>query len=209
MNEIPLIEDIYSQTLKLISLYHLHKLPIPFGLKGNLGEFHVQMELMKRFKDVVPKFLGGSYPGIDNQFGKVGIQVKTQVKSSRMEFKKGSFDFESSPTIKRSTFETDTVDILVLVILYPDENYVSINCTNVYIFDRDDFDMFRTEFCWSGKSKGDRTIVKIIRLEGIIPIKRMESIAVYNTSEYEKLFASSKDNWTKIENAWHKKKILP
>ena len=59
--EIRLVNNIYEQTLKLISLYKLHDLSIPFTLKGNLGEFIVRAELLRRFPKNDIQFHGGAF----------------------------------------------------------------------------------------------------------------------------------------------------
>lgn len=201
MESVEKVNLLFEETRKLIGLYELHNHTIPFGLKGNLGEFHVQQQLLERFPASKPKLLGGSHPTLDIEVAGVRIQVKTQVKLPPTKFRGGCFDFESSPTIKKTTFEKDNIDILTLVIVYPGDNFTSINQIKTYVFDRKDFCYFRSEFCWSGKSKGDKTIVNVLGLEGIPPKKLKESIDIYNTPEYRQLFVSSLENWNKIEKA--------
>lgn len=46
--EIEKIQEVFDQNFKLISLYKRYDLTIPFSLKGNLGEFIVAMELLRR-----------------------------------------------------------------------------------------------------------------------------------------------------------------
>ena len=196
--EIRLVNNIYEQTLKLISLYKLHDLSIPFTLKGNLGEFIVRAELLRRFPKNDIQFHGGAFPGADIIVDNLKIQVKTQIKHPPKIFKNGFFDFESCPTIKKSHLANGMCDILILVILYPDDNFACILKNNIYIFDRHDFKYFNPRLCWSGKSKGDYTIVNVLKVEGCPPKKLKENIAHYDTSKYRTLFKTSKDNWGKI-----------
>lgn len=200
MNSIDEIQEIYSQTLKLIYLYSSHGLPIPFGLKGNLGEFHVHLELLKRFPNSLSDFRGGSFPGVDILLDGVRIQVKTQIKHPPVKFKGGWFDFEGSPTIKKATLDEMKCDFIILVILYAVDNFSSIKKTHAYVFDKNDFRHFNTKFCWSGNSKGDYTIFNILSVEGTPPTKLKEKIDHYNTPEYKQLFKDSKDNWAKLES---------
>jgi len=197
--EINKIELVFNKTLELISLYKSNDLTIPVGLKGNLGEFIVQLELLKRFPKNKIDFRGGSFPSVDIVLEDVKIQVKTQIKHERRVFRNGYFDFEGSPTIKKSILDEKKCDILVLVILYPNESFSLIDQTNIYVFDQNDFKFFSTKLCWSGKSKGDYTIVKVLGVEGNPPEKLRESIAHYKTEIYETLFETSKDNWSKIK----------
>ena len=95
------LEELLDQTLKLISLYKKRGLTIPFSLKGNLGEFIVAKELLKRFGDHNIDFRGGAFPGVDIIIDDVKIQVKTQIKHKPGRY----FDFESSPTIKKSIID--------------------------------------------------------------------------------------------------------
>ena len=198
--EINKIKLVFDRTLELISLYKSNDLAIPFGLKGNLGEFIVQMELLKRFPNKSVDFRGGSFPNVDIVLEKnIKIQVKTQIKHSPAKFKGGSYDFEGSPTIKKSILDDKRCDFLILVVLYPNEGFTEIIKENIYIFGQDDFKFFNTIFCWSGKSKGNYTIVRILNVNGKPPTKLGESISHYNNVVYETLFETSKDNWSKIE----------
>jgi len=206
VRKIKIFKEIFTQTLNLISLYKKFRLPdkkfrltVPFTLKGNLGEFIVIIELLKRFPTHPIEYRGGAFPGIDIVIDSVKIQVKTQIKNQPKKFKNGIFDFENSPTIKKSTLDKGKCDILILVILYPNKNFSKILKQNIYIFDKNDFKMFSRKFCWSGKSKGDYTIVNVLKVEGTPPKKLKEVIKHYNTSKYKRLFVKSKANWGKIE----------
>lgn len=195
------LKVLYDRTLNLISLYRKNDFPIPFSLKGNLGEFIVAMELLKRFPQSEINYRGGAFPGIDISVDEVKIQVKTHIKQEPKIYKKngyGSFDFECSPTIKKSSLKK--CDCVVLVILYPHKNFSKIENTKIYIFNRSDFKHFNTKFCWSGKSKGDFTIVHCLRVEGSFPPKAKEIINFYNTPQYKKLFQKSLNNWNKVGN---------
>lgn len=197
--EIKKIKNVFDRTLELISLYNNNRLSVPFALKGNLGEFIIQMELLKRFPDSEIYYRGGAFPGVDIVLDGIKIQVKTQIKHPLRIFKDGSFDFESSPTIKKSILDDGKSDILILVILYPSEDFTKIRNKNIYMFDKHDFKYFNTKFCWSGKSKGDYTIVNVLHVEGTPPKKLKEVIDYYNTPKYKSLFETSRDNWGKIE----------
>jgi hypothetical protein len=200
--EIDKIDLVFVKTLELISLYKSHHLTVPFGLKGNLGEFIVQLELLKRFPSRTIDFRGGSYPSVDILLDNKKIQVKTQIKHPPQMFRNGFVDFESSPTIKKNILDGRKCDFLILVILYPNEEFATIDKTHVYIFDHADFGFFDTKFCWSGNSKGDYTIVRVLNVEGIPPKGLGEKIAFYKTPLYEELFKNSQDNWSKIDNSF-------
>ena len=193
-----MIEDVFNQTLNLILLHKKYGLAIPFALKGNLGEFIVAGELLKRFPDHRIDYRGGAYPRIDILIDNVRIQVKTQIKHPLKKFKNGELDFESSPTINRSTIEDKECDIIVLVILYFVKDYSRLQKQNLYIFGQEDFKYFSHKFCWTGKSKGDYTIVNVLSVKGTIPDRMREKIDFYNKIEYKRLFQHSKDNWEKI-----------
>lgn len=198
--EIDKIKEIFDQTLKLISLHKEFGLTIPFSLKGNLGEFIVDMELLKSFSDNKINYHGGAYPGIDISVDDVKIQVKTQIKRPPEKFKNGEWDYESSPTIKKSTIEDKKCDIIILVILYLNSEYTEVEKSNIYVFNQEDFKYFNTKFCWSGKSKGDYTIVNVLYVKGNPPHKLKEKIDFYNKPEYQELFKNSKDKWNKIKS---------
>jgi len=197
--EINNIKNIFDRTLKLISLYSVNGFSIPFALKGNLGEFIIQRELINRFPQKNIDYRGGAFPGVDIVLDNVKIQIKTQIKHPPKKFKNGIFDFESSPTIKKSILDDGKSDILILIILYPSENFTKIRKKNIYVFDKHDFKYFNTKFCWSGKSKGDYTIVNVLHVEGTPPKKLKEVIDYYSTPQYKSLFETSRDNWRKIE----------
>lgn len=197
--EIEKIQFVFEKTLELISLYKSNNLTIPFGLKGNLGEFIIQIELLKRFPNSKIDFRGGAFPSVDIVLEDIKIQVKTQIKHQPRPFKNGSLDFESSQTIKKAILDQRKCDILILVILYEDEEFTRILKMNIYIFNQEEFKFFNTRFCFSGNSKGDYTIVNVLNVEGIPPNKLKESIDHYNNLTYKELFKKAKDNWSKIE----------
>ncbi|MEM5793242.1 MAG: hypothetical protein QXY45_02695 [Candidatus Aenigmatarchaeota archaeon] len=197
--EIETLQDVLNQTLKLISLYKKSDLTIPFALKGNLGEFIVAIELLKRFPNHKIDYRGGAFPGIDISVENVKIQVKTQIKRPPEKFKNGEWDYESSPTIKKNTLDKKKCDILILVILYLNDDFSKIKKSNIYIFNQDDFRYFNTKFCWSGKSKGDYTIVNVLYVKGNAPPKLKEKIDFYNKPEYKELFNKAKEDWNKIK----------
>jgi len=196
--EINKIKEIFDQTLKLISLHKEFGLTIPFSLKGNLGEFIVDMKLLKSFPNSKINYRGGAYPGIDISIDNIKIQVKTQIKRPPEKFRNGEWDYESSPTIKRSVITEKKCDIIILVILYLNPEYNKIEKSNIYVFNQEDFKYFNTKFCWSGKSKGDYTIVNVLYVNGNPPPKLKKEIDFYNKTEYKELFKNSKDKWNKI-----------
>lgn len=194
------IDLLFQRTLDLIALYKSNGLTLPFGLKGNLGEFIVHKELVQRFPNNDVKFVGGAFPGVDLFLDKIRIQVKTQTKHAPIDFKGGCYDFEGSPTIKRSIIDEKKADFIVLVVLYASPDFSAIETTNIYVFDKSDYRFFSTNFCWSGNSKGDYTIFNILSIIGTPPKKLREKIAHYNTPEYKHLFSQAKDNWAKFES---------
>lgn len=199
LQEIEKLQNVFNETLKLISLYKKSNLTIPFTLKGNLGEFIIAIELLKRFPDNKIDYRGGAFPGIDVSVDNTKIQVKTQIKEPPKKFKGGEWDYENSPTIKKSILDNKKCDLLILVILYLDTDFSKIEKINIYIFGRDEFKYFSTIFCWSGNSKGDYTIANILYVNGKAPSKLSEKIGFYNNPEYKNLFNKAKDNWDKIK----------
>lgn len=199
-NEIEKLQEVLDETLKLISLYKKYNLTIPFALKGNLGEFIVAKTLLEKFPKCKIDYRGGAFPGIDVSINDKKIQVKTQIKRLPEKFKNGEWDCESSPTIKKNTLDESKCDILILVILYLNEDYSVITKSNIYIFNQEDFKYFNTTFCWSGKSKGDYTIVNILNVKGNAPPKLKEKIDFYNKPEYKELFQRAKCNWNKVNS---------
>lgn len=193
------IESLLKSTIKIIGKYFSFGLTIPFALKGNLGEFIVYNELLDKFSDKKIILKGGAFPGIDITIEEIRIQVKTQIKHEKRLYRKGSLDFESSPTIRKNVIDEKKCDIIVLVVLYLNDHLSEINKKNIYIFNQSDFCHFSTVSCFSGKSEGDYTIFNIIDFQGIAPPKEYEKIKFYNTRAYKKLFNNSKDNWKKIE----------
>jgi hypothetical protein len=202
--EIRSIEEMFEQTIRLISAYKRHSIQPPFALKGNLGEFIIQKELLKKFSKHEISFHGGSHPEYDISIDGIKIQVKTQIKHKPIKRKKWELDYESSPTIRKSIITEKKCAILILVILYPDQLFSKIEKTNIYIFNQDDFKYFDHIFCWSGKSKGDFTIVNILNVKGEPSPRMKEAVEVYNKPEYKQLFQDSKDNWEKIESLLRK-----
>lgn len=190
--------EVYGKTLDLISLYKKADLNVPFSLKGNLGEFLVLLELLKRFPYHTITYKSGASPGVDMSIGRVRIQIKTQFKPPVKLFKNGQCDYESSPAVKKSTLDKKNCDILILIILYPSDDYSKITKRNIYIFDYKDFKFFDTKFCWSGCSKSDYTIVNCLSVKGEIPSKIKKIVNFYNNKKYKDLFKTSKDNWDKI-----------
>ena len=87
--EIEKLQEVFDQTLKIMSLYKKSGLTIPFALKGNLGEFIVAMELLKRFPNCKIDYRGGAFPGIDVSIENIRIQIKTQIKRPPEKFKNG------------------------------------------------------------------------------------------------------------------------
>jgi predicted AAA+ superfamily ATPase len=78
------IEEVRDATLSLIALYSKDGLTIPFGLKGNLGEFFVHAELLRQFPNSKVEFRGGAFPGVDILVDeRIKIQVKTQIKTEQ------------------------------------------------------------------------------------------------------------------------------
>jgi hypothetical protein len=201
--EIDKLEEVLDQTLRLISLYKRSGLTVPFALKGNLGEFIAAMELLRRFPTHKVDYRGGAYPRTDVSIDDIKIQVKTQFKHLPTKFRNGEFDFESSPTISSSTIDKKTCDILILSILYLNEDYSEIKKQNIYVFDQEDFKHFSHKFCWTGRSKGDYTIVNILSVKGKPPTKLREKIDFYNRPHYRELFQESKDCWSKVETLLH------
>lgn len=198
--EIKVLEKLFDKTLKLISLYKKHDLTIPFTLKGNLGEFIVVIELLKRFPKHQIDYRGGAFPGTDVSVDDIKIQVKTQFKQEPKKYKWGGFDYEGSPTIKKDTLDKKKCDVLILIILYLNNSCSKIEKQNVYIFEGKEFKYFNTKGCWSGNSKGDYTIKNILSVNGKPSGKIKEEIDFYNTTTYKNLFKKSQDAWSKIQD---------
>ena len=80
-----------------------------------------------------------------------------------------------------------------------DTNVTEISQKKFYIFEQSDFQYFSTIFCFSGKSKGDYTIINVIDIVGEPPPKRKEALDFYNTDEYREVFKEALDGWGKIK----------
>lgn len=199
LEQIKKLKNINTETLKLISLYKKAGLMLPFGLKGNIGEFYVVTKLMQRFPKSKIDFIGGANPHIDIIIDGKRIQVKTSF-GHKIEQKRGSVELEICPTVKKRTIESKLCDYIVLIVVTLKDDYSTSINTNAYIFNSDDFRYFNKSLCWSGKSKGDLTIANIINIKGTLSKKLSKDIAVYNTSEYRELFENSSRNWDKINN---------
>ena len=198
--DIEQVDTIINKTFELISLYNSYKFHIPPALKGDIGEFIIYKELISRFPDnKTIKYKGGQYPGYDIILDKIRIQVKTQFfKDKTHEFTDGRYvTFESSPDINKSI--SDKCDILILVIIYPNDKISDINSINIYIFNKCEFDCFNTKGCWGGK-KGNKTIFNFLKIIGEPTKKWKEIIAFYDTPKYKELFKTSKDAWHKIQS---------
>ncbi len=195
--EIKKLEKITKETLDLLSAYKKAGLTLPFGLKGNIGEFLVAVELMKRFPNSKINFKGGANPAVDIFIDGKKIQVKTSF-GHEIKRKTGTVRLEICPTVKRKVFKNKLCDYLILVVISLARDYSSIENMNIYIFDDKDFKYFNPALCWSGKSKGDLTIANIVEINGILSEKLNKEVSVYNTSKYRSLFKAAKDNWGKI-----------
>src|SRR4030065_2163535 len=174
------LNEVFDQTQRLMSLYKKSNLPIPFSLKGNLGEFIITQELLKLFPGHEIEYHGGAARGIDISIDSIKIQVKTQIKHDPRKFRNGQVDYESSPTIKKDTIDKKKCDILILTILYLNKECSQIEKKHIYVFNQEDFQYFSPTFCWSGKSKGDKTIVNVLSIKGIPPSKLKEAVDFYH-----------------------------
>lgn len=197
--EINRFEKAFSLSRDLIVAYKELGIKAPFSLRGNLGEFIVAIELHRQFKGHKISYKGGSSPIYDVEIDGKTIQVKTQFKHPPKKGRGWEYDFEACPTIKKHIISDRKVDFIILVLLYLNEDYSQILKKNIYVFDQDDFGMFNTRFCWSGRSKGDYTIMNISYVKGNLPPKTREIIDYYNTPEYKRLFKNAKNNWDKIK----------
>lgn len=63
--EIARLKEALSLTLDLIAAYRKLNIKAPFGLRGNLGEFIVAIEMLKQFKSHRISYRGGSSPDYD------------------------------------------------------------------------------------------------------------------------------------------------
>lgn len=192
-------ELLFAETLNLISLYKKEGISIAASLKGNLGEFLIAKEIALRYPIASINFRGGTFPGLDITIDSVRIQIKTQIKHERHTYKNGAFEYESSPTIKKKIIDDDMCDIIVLVILIPSDDFNKILKSHFYVFGKADFAMFSNVGCWSGKSKGDYSIMNILNSVGT-PTKKVKLILDhYQKDSYRALFNSSLNNWGKID----------
>lgn len=198
MNPLRNYDYLLEQTIALIRTYKQNGIKIPGSLKGNLGEFIVSLELIKRNNKV--DFLGGTYPGFDLIANdNIKIQVKTQIRHKPRIYKHGSYEFESSPTINRDTIEGNECDIIALVIINEIDDIPQLENYKSYIFDRSQFKYFSPIGCWSGKSKNDYTIFNIIQSTGKIPNSGKRILDQYDNAGYKDLFKISLNAWYKID----------
>ena len=195
--KIKVLDRVLEETLKLISIYHKSKLPIPKELKGNIGEFLVTKKLLNKFQDAKIEYFGGAHPIFDIEVENIKIQVKTRFNPEYEKTKNSKYLVEGCPTVNRKTIEEKKVDFII--VLYLDTNLTEISQKKFYIFEQSDFQHFSTIFCFSGKSKGDYTIINVIDIVGEPPPKRKEALDFYNTDEYREVFKEALDGWGKIK----------
>ena len=123
--QIQKLENINNETLKLLSLYKKAGLTLPFGLKGNIGEFYVVIELMRRFPKSKIDFIGGANPHIDISIDGKRIQVKTSF-GYKIERKNATVELEICPTVKSRVLKNKLCDYIVLVSITPTEDFSKI-----------------------------------------------------------------------------------
>jgi|TARA_B100000315_G_scaffold83509_1_gene76458 hypothetical protein len=192
------MQDIVEKTLELMSLYAKKDIKIPESLIGDLGKFIICSELKQRFPQATLHFKGGTYPGHDIVLNKLRIHVKSRVNPAPKKTKRGELRFEDSPKISKSVINDEKYSIIILIVIYTQEDYSKILDQNIYIFDKKDFRFFSTVNFRSGKSKRDFTIINILRMTGSLTPKNQVIFDHYSANEYPALFRNSKDNWQKI-----------
>jgi len=106
---------------------------------------------------------------------------------------------EGCPTIKREIIQKKKADFIILVVLYLNKELTKIFEKKFYVFGKNDFQYFSTIWCWSGKSKGDYTIINVIDVVGEPPPKKKKDLDFYNTDEYRKVFKEALNGWGKIK----------
>lgn len=187
------VDELIRETLSLLENYKKVGLTIPFSLKGNIGELEVYKRLQEKFPNSEIEFSGGARPSYDILFDGKKIQVKTKF----VEREKYAL-IEGCPTIKRKIIEEKMCDFIILVEVYASKNLNKIDNIKIYIFNQNDFKLFSTVGCWSGNSKGDFTLWKVLEVSENAPKGMLEKIKHYNTEEYKELFNQSEDNWNKL-----------
>lgn len=187
-------DEIISKLRDLMLLFEKNKLQIPFFLKGMVGECLTMKKLLSQqhLKNSIILYLGGTRPKEDIVVDGKKLQVKTQFPHNVIIKNVECF---SSPTISRSTF--DFVDHIILVIVQDKDLLTS----EFYIFNKNEFKYFSEVGCWSGKSRGDKTIYCIQEIKGGLTESAKKIVEKYHTPEYRKLFINSKNNWKKIKCA--------
>lgn len=136
--------------------------------------------------------MGGTTPKEDIIVDGKKLQVKTQFPH---EVILKNVECFSSPTINKNNF--DYVDYIVLVIVRDKELLTS----DSYIFGKGEFEHFSRVGCWSGESKGDKTIYCIQEIKGELTESAKKIVKKYHKPEYRDLFEHSKDNWKKIKRS--------
>lgn len=183
-------DEIILKLRDLMMLFKKNKLQIPFFLKGMAGECLTMKKLLSQqhLKNSVILYLGGTTPKEDIVVDGGKLQVKTHFSDARIK----NVKCFSSPTISRRTF--DFVDYIVLVVVQDNDLLTS----KFYVFNKDEFRYFSKVGCWSGKSKGDKTIFYIQKINGELTRSAKKIVEKYDTPDYRKLFANSKNKWEKI-----------
>ncbi len=185
-------DEIISKLLDLQELYCKNRMQIPVFLKGTIGECLTmkQLNCQRHLKRSVILYLGGTTPKADIVVNGKKIQVKTQFPHGYEIVK--NVECFSSPTIRKSAFSS--VDYIVLVIV----GQKDVRLADYYIFAKEDFSYFNEIGCWSGKSKGDRTIYCIQEITGPLSKSGQKIVGQYHNGNYKGLFENSKNNWEKI-----------
>ena len=187
------INDLIKDTRNLMHKCKRHALTVPSILKGNIGELMTYRELLAVFPNHEIDFKGGTNPGYDILLDNTRIQVKTNhVRRQKYAL------FEECPTISRKTFDKDKCDAVVLLQLYFDDALTRIKNKKSYIFNKADFGYFSKVGCWSGKSKGDYTIKRLIDFNPNAPKGTIKIVNFYGKPKYERLFKESENNWKKL-----------
>jgi hypothetical protein len=173
-------------------LLEKNKLQIPVFLKGMIGECLTMKTLLSQenLKNSIILYMGGTTPKEDIVVDGRMLQVKTHFPHDVILKNVECF---SSPTINRNTF--DYVDYIILVIVEDKDLLTS----EFYIFDKKEFEDFSEVGCWSGKSRGDKSIYCIQEIKGELTDSAKKIVEKYYTPKYRELFADAKNNWKKIK----------
>ena len=194
-------EDLINQSFDLLKSYYENNLPLPFGVKGLIGELICLQQLLSNLKDLKIFFLGGAYPQYDIICNGKKIQVKTKF-FEPFKWDRQVLALTQCPSTSNKSIEN--FDFLILVEIFHTNWKIDKSLSRAFIFSHDEFKEFSSEKgCWT---KDAVTIWCPHKPFSSTLKKTMESknrkgddvLLHYNQPKYHSLFKNSENNWKKL-----------